>query len=311
MAEKLNIGIDIGGTKVNIGLVDQSGNILFKKKVMTDSKKNPEDLIKQISSYTLEIIKDQNLTMDEIGFIGAGVPGTVDPSTGIISYLPNLSWYEVPCGNYFEEYLGRKVLIAQDSRNGALAEMLFGAGRGYTNLLCIAIGTGIGCGVIIDKKIYNGALNTAGELGHTPVVKGGRKCVCGNEGCLERYSSGTAILEGALQRYPKKFCDREKSCEAVFAMAYEGDKEILDFIDECVDYLAFGIANAISLFSPEAIIISGGLCEHKELYVDPIEEKMYKYGYFSWTHLHKTRVHQAILGSDAPMIGAAMLERGI
>jgi glucokinase len=218
-----------------------------------------------------------------------------------------LFWYDEPIGELFEKYLDHKVLIAQDSRNGVIAEMLFGAGKGYSDILLITLGTGIGCGIIINKKLFCGAMNTAGELGHMPIVKNGRSCVCGNKGCLERYASGTGILEGALEKFPNKFLGMEKTCENVFKMVYKGDNEIYKYIDECVDNLAFGIANAVSLFSAEAVIISGGLCVHEDLIVKPLEEKVYKHGYYSWTHLKRLKIHKALLGSDAPMIGASML----
>ena len=311
MKKELNIGIDIGGTKVNIGIVDSDGIIIRNTIISTDAKKDPELFIKDIVEKLKELLVEEGLKLEDINFIGAGVPGTAEVSIGNVSYCPNLFWYDIPAGEYFEKYLGREVKIAQDSKNAALAELLFGAGRGYTDIVCVTIGTGIGGGIIINSKLFNGANNTAGEIGHTPIVKDGRKCVCGNNGCLEQYVSGTAILARALEKFPHKFEGRLKKSESVFDLAYEGDQEVIHFIEECVDYLAYGISNVVSLISPQAIIISGGLCVHEDIFIKPLEEKIYKRGYYSWTHLNALRVHNALLGSNAPMIGAAMLYKGI
>lgn len=326
MNGKYCIGIDIGGTKVNIGIVNEDGTILDKVKIPTCKKdpnisdsqvwkrknREPEEIIKAICNEIQTLLQKNQMTMNDIYFIGAGVPGTADTKTGMVSYCPNLFWYDVPAGELFETYLHREVKIMQDSRNAALAEMLFGAGREYNDILCISVGTGVGCGIISDRKIYNGAMNTAGEFGHTPIVKDGRQCVCGNKGCLERYVSGTAIYERAFEKFPWKFeKEEQKNSEYVFEMAYNGDAEILEYIDECVDYLAFGIANAVCLMAPEAIIISGGLCVHDELFVKPLREKVMQRGYYSWTRLNSLKICKAELGSDAAMIGAAMLYKGI
>lgn len=306
-----NIGIDIGGTKVNIGIVDDCGNITDTLRLPTDSEKEPESFIREIVKNVHILLEKNHLCMDDIKFIGAGVPGTADVNTGMISYCPNLSWYDIPAGEYFKQYLGREIKIAQDSRNAALAELLFGAGRGYNNIVCVSVGTGIGGGIIIDRKIFCGGMNTAGEIGHTPIVKNGRECVCGNQGCLEKYASGNGMMELALERFPEKFQTLEKKCENLFDLAYKGDEEVLQFIDECVDNLAFGLANVVNLLSPEAIIISGGLCEHEKLFIAPLKEKIVRYGYYSWTHLKKLKVCRALLGSNAPMIGAAVMVQGM
>ena len=309
--KKKNLGIDIGGTKVNLGVVDECGNVLFSTRMQTDAKKEPELLIAEIAEKAKNLLEQNSMKLADVEFIGAGVPGTADVHTGLVSYCPNLSWYDVPAGAYFRKYLGREVRVAQDSRNAALAELLFGAGRGYSDILCLTVGTGIGAGIIINKKIFNGGMNTAGELGHTPIVKDGAECICGNSGCLERYASGNGMTRLALERFPDKFEGMEKKCESISELAYAGDQEICAFLDECIDNLAFGIANAVNLLSPEAVIISGGLCEHEKLSIEPLKKKIIERGYYSWTRLNRLWICKAALGSDAPMIGAAMLYQGI
>lgn len=312
MAGKYNVGIDIGGTKVNIGIVEENGNVLGKWKIPVSRVKSYGAVVNEICDALHQLLITYRLELDDIAFIGVGVPGTVDVKTGFVTYCPNLFWYDVPIGDMFEANLGRKVKVMQDSRNAALAETLLGAGRKYNNTLCVSIGTGVGCGVIVNGKIFNGGMNTAGEIGHTPIVKDGRLCVCGNRGCLESYVSGKAIRDRAIDLFPDKFtCEAHMSSEYVFELAYKGDKEILEFLDECVDLLAFGIANAVCLISPEAIIISGGLCVHEELIIKPLREKIMKRGYYAWTKQESLVVCKGELGSDSAMIGAALMYKGL
>ena len=307
----VRIGIDIGGTKVNMGLLTEEGAVLQRKKLVTRSAANPEELVQDIAAGIHEMLENQGLTLEDVRFIGAGVPGTVDWHTGLVSYCPNLGWYDIPIGEYFKNALGREVLVYQDSRNGALAEKLFGAGRAFEDLICITIGTGIGCGVVLGGKVLHGGMNTAGELGHIAVIKDGEKCACGSRGCLERYVSGTAIGRIAVERFPEKFADRPKTCEEVFALALAGDQDMLGVIDEAMDNLASGLASAVNLLSPEAIIISGGLSVYEDLVINPLRKKVYDRGYFSWTRLKKLQIITAELGSDAPMIGAGLIDKSL
>ncbi|MDF2927012.1 MAG: hypothetical protein K0R57_5926 [Paenibacillaceae bacterium] len=239
--------------------------------------------------------------------MGAGVPGTASTATGIIDYCPNLDWSDEPAGSYFAEFLGREVKLIQDSRAAAAAEMLYGAGREFSDILCVTIGTGIGSGIISQRKLLNGGMNTAGELGHMSIAKGGRPCVCGSCGCLEQYVSGTAIIQRALERFPAKIEGQPENSETVFSLAYSGDRQALELLDACMDDLAFGISNTVAILSPQAVIISGGLCEHDSLVIAPLAKKIPKYGYKSWVKKAALKILKAELGSDAPMIGAASL----
>ena len=312
MAGKYNVGIDIGGTKVNIGIVEENGNVLDKLKIPVSRVKSYGKVVTEICDALQNLLVTNRLELEDIDFIGVGVPGTADVKTGFVTYCPNLFWYDVPIGEMFEAELGREVKVMQDSRNAALAETLLGAGRGMENTICVSIGTGVGCGIIVDGKIFKGGMNTAGEIGHMSVVKDGKLCVCGNRGCLERYVSGSAIRERAVAKFPEKFKrEEDKRSEYVFELAYAGDEEILAFIEECVELLAFGISNAVNLISPEAVIISGGLCVHEDLIVKPLREKVIERGYYSWKKQNTLKVCKAELGNDAAMIGASLMYKGL
>jgi glucokinase len=311
MDEPISVGIDIGATKAHLGLVTSSGRIIDSIRIPVAREVSAEHFIETLCQAVIRLRDAQHLTPEDIAFYGVGVPGTADTRTGLVEYCPNLGWEDVPAGAIFKQYLGAEVLVAQDSRLAAWAEYLLGAGRSYRSFICVAIGTGIGSGMIIDGRIFNGALNTAGEIGHSVFQKDGRACACGNHGCLERYSSGTGMIERALEAYPEKFVDRPHLTETLFDLAYAGDEDLLRLIRSMVEDLAIGIANAVSLLSPEAVIISGGLCTHDELIIKPLRELVNQYGYYAWTRKKQLKIEQARLGPAAPMIGAALLYKAI
>ena len=311
MSETISVGIDIGATKANIGLVTSAGRIIDAVRIPVQRNSSAECFIETLCQAVERLREANGLTKADCIFYGVGVPGTADTKTGLVEYCPNLGWEDVPAGAMFKKYLGADVMISQDSRLAAWAEYLLGAGRNYNSSICVAIGTGIGSGIIVDGKIFHGALNTAGEIGHSVFEKDGRPCNCGNRGCLERYSSGTGMIERALETYPEKFVDRPHQAETIFELAYAGDQDMLDLIRRVVEDLAVGIANAVSILSPEAVIISGGLCIHDELIIKPLRELVNHYGYYSWTRKKRLKIEQAQLGPEAPMIGAALLYKAL
>jgi glucokinase len=311
MREIISLGIDIGATKANIGLVTSSGKIIDSARISVQSDMRPEDFVKMLYREVEKLIRINGFNKEEIYFYGVGVPGTADYQTGIVEYCPNLGWEDLPLGALFKKYLGLDILVSQDSRLAAWAEYLLGAGQNYKTNICLTLGTGIGGGIIIDGKIYHGAMNTAGEVGHSVFQKDGRLCKCGNQGCMERYSSGTGIIERALETFPEKFVDLPHRSETVFSLAYAGDQDMLALIHEVVSDLAVGIANVVSILSPEAVIISGGLCDHEELIIKPLRELVYQSGYYSWTRKKQLKIERAQMGPEAPMIGAALFYKTI
>jgi glucokinase len=311
MKKSITIGIDIGATKANIGLVNSSGVIINSVRLPVQCNTDAESFIQKLCSGVAELIETNGFLKKDMSFFGVGVPGTANYKTGMVEYCPNLGWEDVPAGMLFKKYLGTDVVISQDSRLAAWAEYLLGAGRNYNSIICVAVGTGIGGGIIIDGKIFHGALNTAGEIGHTVFEKDGRPCNCGNHGCLERYSSGTGIIERAIEAYPEKFNDRPHKSETVFELANSGDQDMLGLIRRVVEDLAVGIANAVSIISPEAVIISGGLCAHDELIIEPLKKLVNQYGYYSWVRKNQLKIEKAQMGPEAPMIGAALLYKAL
>lgn len=304
MNEKKYLGIDIGGTKTNIGIVDDNGTVLAKRKIGSKLEYGVPAFADVVCDNVNELLSYCDLALDDITSIGIGIPGTVDTAAGVVEYSSNLFGTDVPLAMYFEKRLKRRINMIQDSRAAAWGERKFGAGRNYENFACVTLGTGIGCGVIMNGNIVRGPMNTAGEIGHTPIIWGGRNCSCGKKGCLETYASGTAILKQAMELFPEKLIGRERT-ETVFTLMAEGDEQAKKLIASCVDKLAYGLAVFIDIMSIDTIIISGGLCVYKEIIIDPLPELIMSYGYDSWANKKRIKVIQAELGSDAPMIGAA------
>ena len=209
------------------------------------------------------------------------MPGTADTKTGLVEYCPNLGWEDVPAGALFKKYLGADVWIAQDSRLAAWAEYLLGAGRNYYSFICVAIGTGIGGGIIIDGKIFHGAMKRPVRSGIACFRKRGVRVVRQSRLpgaiCLRHRHDRAGI--GSV---PEKFVDRPHQTETLFELAYAGDEDLLKLIRRMVEDLAIGIANAVSILSPQAVIISGGLCIHEELIIKPLRELVNQYGYYAW-----------------------------
>ncbi len=307
MQSGYRIGIDIGGTKINIGILTDLGALLDQCSLSSRGFKNAASLVTAVCDCAENLLARSKLSMADIHHIGVGIPGTADSYHGIVKYSPNLFGVNVPLADLFEARWSMRATIVQDSWAAAWAEYCFGQNKQWSNMLCMTIGTGIGCGIIMNGKVYGGAMHTAGEIGHTSVVPNGRLCGCGRRGCLEAYSSGTAILTQALERFPEKLNGRPQRTESVFDLAYEGDADALNLLSECVDKLAYGLASMMNILSIGVVTISGGVCIHEKLIIEPLADKVRSYGYPAWTEQHRPIVLKAHLGSFAPLIGAAFL----
>jgi glucokinase len=301
--ESYSIGIDIGGTKVSIGIVDRDGQVVDSINIKTDTNSTCKENIKHICMRVKKLLDENDISLlNQIIAVGIGVPGTVDVKNGVVIFCTNLSWRNEPIKNYCIEYLGRDIILVQDIYAGAVAEKLLGHGKNLRNFVFIALGTGIACGLIINGKLYMGGLGTAGELGEMVMVPDGLPCPCGHRGCLERYFSGAGIQDFAKQRYNK-----ELSALDVFDLARNGDKIAKKIIKDGVNILAVGIAHVASILSPEAIVISGGMCKELELVINPLQILVNKYSYKLWSEKNPNSIIVSKLGREAPMIGAGLI----
>lgn len=300
------IGIDIGGTKVNLGIVDEQGTIITQIQFPSAGARDIDTFAFTLKEKCEKITQSVGIPLVQIGHIGVGIPGTVDTKTGVVELSVNLFGNSpVPLGKKLERLFGKPVTIVQDSWAGTFAEYRFGQRQQVSSMLCVTLGTGVGCGIVINGRVYAGTMHSAGEIGHTAIERGGNRCNCKQRGCLETYVSGTAIGRRGMELFGEKM--KTPRAEAVFELAYAGDSDALALIEKCRDELAYGLAMLVNILSIDHIVISGGLCVHDELLIKPLKACIESYGYPSWTRQNKLKVCKAILGPDAPMIGAAFL----
>lgn len=307
---RYSIGIDVGASKVRIGLLDAAGSLVGKRQaVIRDMKSDSAETLRFIRCEAEAVVAEAGLAPADIGFIGLGFPGTVNDAGQSISFAPNLGWTNVQVGEHFRCFQKAALTLVQDARAAAFAEYLLGAGKGEPIVICITLGTGIGAGIIINGRVFHGAFNTSGEIGHMIVQENGLACACGQSGCLEAYSSGTAIVNAA-RRAGKWKTEDIPNAEAVFRKAWKGDGEALAVIRIAAHFLGVGIVNVVNLLSPNAVILSGGMCEQEELLIGPVRDFVLAHAYSLSVRTPAFRVVKAMLGEDSPMIGAGMIYRG-
>ena len=309
------IGIDLGGTGVAAGLVDLEGKILFKNGAPTGPDISHEELLDQMVDLCNEIVEKNNISYDDIKYVGAGIPGLINPVLGIAEYSSNLRLKNVDITAFMKDKIPVPFYIDNDANCAALGEVTCGAATGKSSALMVTIGTGIGGGIIIDGKIYSGAFFGGGEISHHVLVMGGRKCNCGRTGCWETYGSATAIIEQARIAVEKdknskiyELCggDMKKiTAKMVFDAYDENDSVAVHVIEEYYTYFSEGLANIINILQPEMVVIGGGVSARGEKLIAPIRERVSGLMYGA-TEL-KTKIVAAELGNDGGIIGAAML----
>ncbi len=308
------IGVDLGGTNIAVGLVDEKLNILRKGSVPTRAERPMDEVIADMADLCKKIINDQGIEISDVAYAGIASPGTCDSKNGVVVYSNNLKMKNYPIAEKLSALTGiSKVYIENDANAAAYAEIICGAANGAKNAIVITLGTGLGGGIIIDGKIYSGSNFAGGELGHTVIVSGGVPCSCGRRGCWEAYSSATALIrmtKEAMEKAPDSVMHEisaaagKVSGRTAFDAARKGDKAAKAVVDSYIDYLACGIGNMINIFQPEILCIGGGVCNEGEYLLKPLREKI-----ISETYGNKlsAKIEKCALGNDAGILGAAVL----
>ena len=295
----MRLGIDIGGTKAAIALINEKDEIVSRKKTATGAQKTCREIAQDVAEAAKEMLSDQGKIMEDVIFVGIGVPGTVDAEAKVVINAPNLNWKNEPLAEYCEAACGKTPMLVQDTRAAAWCEAR--NRREKRCVACVTLGTGIGCGIVIDGHVWHGAMGTTGEIGHVPVVVGGRSCACGRNGCMEAYASGTGIARSAREQH------LAESSEEVFALAKQGDEKALALLSHAVTCAAAAITAMINILSPDALIFSGGLSEQKELYVEPLMAKIRELAYQQAVG-DGLYMGVSSFGGEAPMIGVAYMD---
>ncbi|MBQ3562863.1 MAG: ROK family protein, partial [Clostridia bacterium] len=311
-------GIDLGGTNIAVGVVDENFNIVGRGKKKTNCPRPADEICDDMAAAARMAIEDAGLTMDDIDTIGIGSPGSINPFTGVIAVSNNLRFENVPMGAMLKERLGRDVFIENDASAAAYGEFLAGAGVGTSSMVAVTLGTGVGGGVIIDGKLFSGSNLAGGELGHTVIVHGGADCTCGRKGCWEAYASATALIR--LTKESMKANPNSKMWElcgnnidnASGRTAYDGmragDKAATEVVNMYQDYVACGVTNMVNIFQPDVLCIGGGISKEGDTLLKPIAEIVEKER-FTKNVEKQTEIKIAKLGNDAGIIGAAYIHR--
>ena len=295
----MRIGIDIGGTKAAVMLIDGDSGILLRRKIPTGTGRSSEAVAWDTAAAAQEMLNSVGKTMADVSFVGIGVPGTVNAAARTVVNAPNLQWQNVPLAEQFFQASGKMPVLVQDTRAAAWCEAR--ALPEKQCVVCVTLGTGIGSGIVIRRQVWHGALGTAGEIGHIPVVPGGRLCACGRRGCMEAYASGSGIARSTRER------NLAQTSEEVFQLAEQGNTEAQALLKEAVSYATMGIAALINVLSPDALIFSGGLSRQRELYVAPLTAALRQTAYAQAVG-DSLLIAVSRFGEDAPALGAAWID---
>ena len=312
----LYIGIDVGGTNLKAGLVDETGNILAVERRPLDFR-GPEQFAADVAQLAAAAAHKGGVAPEALEYVGMGLPGAV--SGGDILFTTNIPMENVPIEELFRRHLDLPLLLGNDADCAAVGEFFCGAGRGTRDFAVVTLGTGIGCGLLLGGKLHGGPASS--EAGHLVICHGGELCNCGRRGCWERYASATALIQqtkAAMAAHPESLLHAIAAenggvveGRTAFQAAQAGDETALAVCGQYVEYLADGTISLINILRPEAVAIGGGVAAAPEhLLLEPLREIVARESFSSHGGI-TTRVLRAELGNDAGIIGAALLGRAI
>ncbi|MFJ5924101.1 ROK family glucokinase [Kitasatospora sp. NPDC092948] len=310
----LTIGVDVGGTKIAAGVVDESGEILAKTRVPTPA--DPQWAVDAIAQGVREL-KEQ---YPDVAAVGVGAPGFVSRDRSTVLMAPNIAWENEPLKQRIEELTGLPTVVENDANCAAWAEFRFGAAAEYEDMVLITVGTGIGGGIVLDGRLHRGRFGVAGEIGHLNMVPDGLLCGCGGHGCWEQYGSGRALRRYGREKAAadpiagKRMLElNEGVAETIRGIhvnqaAEEGDPLALSVYAEVADWLGRGMADLAALFDPAVFVLGGGVSDSGRLLLDPVAEAFAKY-LTGGPARPRANVVLASMGSAAGIVGAADLAR--
>ena len=312
---KYYIGIDLGGTNIKAGVVNEKFEIIAKASTKTLCPRPAKDICDDMAKVSIEACKLAGISVDDVEWIGVGTPGIADNINGTIPYSNNLDFHDVPVRKYIQAHINKPVYVANDANAAAYGEFVAGAAKGAKNAVCITLGTGVGAGIIVDGKILTGSNLAGAELGHMVIEVDGPQCTCGRKGCFEVFSSATGLIRmtkeaaeadssSILNKYLAE--DGKFSARHAIMALRDGDKAATDVVEKYCKYLAAGITNTINIFQPDILCIGGGVCNEGDPLLLPVKELVKKEVYTRMLS-QNTEIVIAKLGNDAGIIGAAFL----
>lgn len=312
------LGIDLGGTNIVAGVVDENYNIIAKESCKTNAPRPEEAISDDMANVALKALEKAGLTINDVECIGIGAPGAVNSQTGIIEFSPNLYFHNWKIVEMMEERMNKKVVVENDANAAAFGEYIAGAAKGAKNAIAITLGTGVGGGIIIDGKIYSGSNFAGAEVGHIVINYNGRQCGCGRKGCWETYSSATGLITSTKEAIEKENPEDSYMLKSIggdinkisgitaFNAMRAGDKTGTEVVNEYIKMLACGVTNMINIFQPDVLCIGGGISKEGDTLLVPLRKYIEEERYTKHND-KQTYVCAATLGNDAGIIGAAFL----
>ncbi len=311
------IGIDLGARNIVAGVVDEKNRILGKgyaKLMGSEEAGKIVDFMKQAINAS---IKNANVSLDDVELIGVATPGSVDRANGVVEYASNLAFDNYPLRQVLQDEYNKKVFIENDANCAALGEAIAGAGNGVDQFVFVTIGNGIGAGIVMNGKLVRGCNDAAGEIGHMVIKLGGERCGCGRRGCWEAYASTKALIEQTKDAMSKNFntlmwdmvdgdMKRVESFTAFEAMQ-DGDIVARTVVNQYIHYIAVGVVNVINIFQPKILCIGGSIGTEGESLLYPIRHYVNN-EHYSINAKIQTQICAAVLGEEAALIGASLLE---
>ncbi|MEE2700750.1 MAG: ROK family protein [Chloroflexota bacterium] len=320
MVDEYSIGVDVGGTKIAIGLISEKRGLIASQRIASGFGMDIDQWLLDVNDGITQLCNE--IGFDAIRAIGVGFAGQIDPETGEVKTSPNIGWRNVKVKDRLQDATGKPVTVVNDVQSASWGEWMHGAGVGTTNMVCAFVGTGVGGGIIIDGGLYKGSSGSAGEIGHMTLERGGRVCTCGGKGCLEAYAGGWAIALRAQEAVAQDpvggkvllgLVDsdvRKLTAKEVSKAAHSGDSFALDLVEVIGNDLGVGIANVANLFNPEIIVLGGGVVDGLPWLIDFVAREIREGALASSvlaSSAESLNIVSAKLANDAPIIGAGLL----
>ena len=307
---KRYVGIDLGGTNLKLGLVSAEGRVLARHAAPTEAALGPDHVLARMAQAVREVCARAGADLSDVAAVGAATPGVLDWKAGLVVFSPNLAgWRNIAVRDTLQKDLGRPVVLENDANAAGYGEFRCGAARTVKSMFILTLGTGIGGGIILDGRMLRGTSDTGAELGHTLLQYGGRPCGCGNRGCLEAYTSATAVVgrtqeamdAGAASALAGR---KDFTCKDVFDAADAGDALAARIVGETADYLAAGITSLLHVLNPEMAVLTGGMMGAGQPFLDRVRQGVKKMAFERASAA--CQIRWSTLGGDAGIIGAAL-----
>lgn len=314
------IGVDIGGTNIKFGILDYKNNLVISQSISMNKDRDWKDVVKTIIDSIYDILISYNILPEKCVFLGMGIPGLIDRENGKVIYSPNLNWTDLAIIKEINKHINIPVAIDNDANCAVLGEYIKGCAIGKENVILITLGTGVGSGILINGKIFEGGGAGGSELGHTSLIYNGIKCSCGRLGCAEQYVSANALIAQCTKAMEE---NKQKSNQGTIMEQLLKDKGKIDakipfeaflkkddlatsVVEQYIDYLGAFIVNIINSFRPDVILLSGGICNQGEILTIPLNKYVKEHSYAK-DKAKIPEVNRALLGNNAGIIGAGNL----